>query len=150
MHTTIHWQPGFSIVKADMTASYNLQPVTVKESLAFCLQQHDTSTSHVATVMSRDEHAILAARAAASPLFVLPLHKPPKGFCTLLIQWQPQQALITTLDEYKKLGAKATPHFTMTMYRETADTHGLVLVRGDVLNPQLVSPAEVSRTQTGP
>eukprot|EP00878_Enallax_costatus_P028548 GHUV01030840.1.p1 GENE.GHUV01030840.1~~GHUV01030840.1.p1 ORF type:complete len:142 (+),score=33.30 GHUV01030840.1:263-688(+) len=92
--------------------------------------------------MSRGEHAILSARAAASPLFVLPIHKPPKRFCTLLIQWQPQQALITTLDEYKRQGTNAPPHFTMTLYRETAGTHGLVLVRGDVLNPRVVSPSE--------
>lgn len=96
--------------------------------------------------MSKDEHAIVSARAAASPLFVLPIHKPPTGFCTLLIQWQPKQALVTTLDEYKRQGANAPPHFTMNLYRETAETHGLVLVRGDVLSPQLVSLAEVSAT----
>lgn len=113
--------------------------------LYFCLQHHEISSSHVATAMSKDEHAILTARAAASPLFVLPIHKPPKGFCTLFIQWQPQQALITTLDEYKQLGGNAPPHFTMTLYRECASTHNLVLVRGDVLNPKLVSPAEVRK-----
>jgi hypothetical protein len=42
------------------------------------VQHHEASSSHVATVMGSNEHAVLAARAAASPLFVLPLRKPPK------------------------------------------------------------------------
>lgn len=66
-----------------------------------------------------------------------------QGFCTLLIQWQHQQALITTLEEYKQLGSNATTHFAMTLYTELAASHGLVLVRGDVLNPQLINTPEV-------
>lgn len=66
-----------------------------------------------------------------------------QGFCTLLIQWQQQQALITTLEEYKQLGSAAPTRFSITCYSELASSHGLVLVRGDVLNPKLISTAEV-------
>jgi hypothetical protein len=108
------------------------------------LQHHDASDRHVGIVLSRDEHAVLTARAGASPLFVLPLQK-PRGFCTLMMQWQQQQQqlLVTTLDEFKQHGSAAPPHFVMTLYHELADSHALVLARGDVLNSQLISKAEV-------
>eukprot|EP00775_Hariotina_reticulata_P006216 gene6216-6452_t len=106
------------------------------------LQHHDASNNHVGTVMSQSEHAVLTARAGSSPFFVLPLQKPPKGFCTLMMQWQQQQLLVTTLDEFKQLGSAAPPQFVMTLYNELADSHALVLARGDVLNPKLISKAE--------
>lgn len=109
------------------------------------LQHHDASDSHVGTVISQSEHAVLTARAGSSPFFVLPLQKPPTGFCTLMMQWQQQQLLVTTLDEFKQHGSAAPPHFVMTLYDELADSHGLVLARGDVLNPKLISKAEVWR-----
>ncbi|KAF6264976.1 ATP11 protein-domain-containing protein [Scenedesmus sp. NREL 46B-D3] len=117
-------------------------PLTPVLCVAVCLQHHREVTSHVATVMSSNEHAVLAARAAGSPLFVLPLRKASQGFCSLLIQWQPQQALVTTLAEYRQMGSSAPAHFAMTCYTELASSHGLVLLRGDVLRPELVNTAE--------
>jgi hypothetical protein len=66
-----------------------------------------------------------------------------QGFCSLLIQRQPQQALVTSLEEYKQMGSAAPAHLAMTCYTELASSHGLVLVRGDVLRPELINAAEV-------
>jgi hypothetical protein len=66
-----------------------------------------------------------------------------QGFCSLLIQWQPQQALVTTLEEYRQMGSNAPAHFAMTCYTELAISHQLVLLRGDVLRPELINTAGV-------
>lgn len=66
-----------------------------------------------------------------------------QGFCSLLIQWQPQQALVTTLEQYRQLGSNAPAHLALTCYTELAGSHGLVLLRGDVLYPELINTAEV-------
>lgn len=44
----------------------------------------------------------------------------------------------------RRQGPNALPHFTMTHYTELLDSKGLVLVRGDVIHPQLVSRFEAS------
>jgi hypothetical protein len=67
-----------------------------------------------------------------------------QGFCSLLIQWQPQQALVTTLEEYRQMGSNAPAHFAMTCYTELASSHQLVLLRGDVMRPELINTAEVN------
>lgn len=89
---------------------------------------------------------MLSARAAASPLFVLPLAKPPRAFQTLLLQWQPPgKAMFTTLEAYKQQGPAAPAHLVVRLYDELSASHGLVLARGHVVTPQLISTAEVRR-----
>ncbi|KAF8070907.1 atpaf1 [Scenedesmus sp. PABB004] len=152
--------PHFAVtVYGDLAASHGLallrgdvlspRLVSAAEVEAIWLQHHTESGSHVGSVASRDDAAVLAARAAASPLFLLPLRKPGGGFVTLLGQWQgdpagepAQQALVTTLEEFRSAGAAAAPHFAVTVYGDLAASHGLALLRGDVLSPRLVSAAE--------
>lgn len=52
------------------------------------LQHHagDAGAHRVANVMSAEDYNTFAARARASPLFVLPLAKGPGSFVTLLLQ----------------------------------------------------------------
>lgn len=49
-------------------------------------------------------------------MFVLPLGKPGGGFMTLLINWQGPQALVTTLEEYKRFSGGAPTHMTISHY----------------------------------
>lgn len=112
--------------------------------LSSLMQFHAPSTTHIATVLSKDEHTILCARAAASPLFVMPLSKKPGSFQTLLLQWQPPHRLLfTTLEEFKQWGPQAPPHLTVQLFDDLKESHGLVLARGDLINPQLISAPEV-------
>ena len=48
-------------------------------------------------------------------MFVLPISK-PGGFMTLLLNWQGPVALLTSVEEYKRFGAGAPPHMTITHY----------------------------------
>jgi ATP11 protein len=67
-------QPLADILKLPL-----LQDKTADEIEHIWLAAHADSSSHVASVMSSEEYGVLAARAIASPLFVLPLRKPPSG-----------------------------------------------------------------------
>lgn len=42
-----------------------------------------------------------------------------------------------------RMGSAAQPHMTLTHYSELKESKGIVLVRGDVLSPHIVSTAEV-------
>lgn len=112
--------------------------------MCVCVQFHASSDTHISTVLSKNEHTILCARAAASPLFVLPLSTAPGRFHTLLLQWQPPHRLLfTTLEEFKQWGPQAPPHLTVQLYEELKDSHALVLARGDLLSTQLIGAAQV-------
>ena len=41
------------------------------------------------------------------------------------------------------MGSAAPPHLTLTHYTELKESKGIVLVRGDVLSPHIVSVPEV-------
>ena len=171
------------------------------------LQYHsDDTRQRAGSVMPAEEYRILKFRAAAAPLFVLPLGKGQGRSLSMLLQWQLPHCLITELDHYKqcvsvrtwsspgtkaetphllhfgimplslvflaiildaanqatharlpdfailvcslrmaacRLGADARPHLMVTHYTELEHTKGLVLVRGDVLSPHIVSVPEV-------
>lgn len=78
----------------------------------------------------------LAPRLAKHPLFVLPLAKPteasPFAHLSVLVQAQLPFVALTPLAEYQAKGAAAAPALVATHFTELVDSHGLVLVRGDV------------------
>lgn len=41
--------------------------------------------------------------------------------------------IITGLEDYKARGTQASPYFTVTYYKEFAETKDIVLIRGDVV-----------------
>jgi hypothetical protein len=95
--------------------------------------------------MSAQEHIIFSARAAASPMCVLPLSKgPQRGFQTLLLQASPPRSFaFTTLDAYRQAGPSAPPHFVVRLFDELAESHSLVLLRGELLSRPIINAAEV-------
>lgn len=123
-----------------------LSDKTAEEIEQIWLQFHEEGTAQgagrVADTLGADEYRQLSARARSSPMFVLPLSKPGGGFLTLLLNWQGRVALLTSLDEYRRFGAGAPPHLSVTFYDELADSKGIVLARGDVVNDRVVSVAE--------
>ncbi|KAI8477000.1 MAG: ATP11 protein-domain-containing protein [Monoraphidium minutum] len=119
-----------------------LHDKTADEIEQIWLEFHqDPTQRRVADVMGADEFKIVQARARTSPMFVLPLSK-PGGFVTLLLNCQGHLALLTSVEEYKRFGAGAPPHMTITHYTELLDTKGLVLTRGDVINDAVVTLPE--------
>lgn len=102
----------------------------------------------VGAVLPADEYALFAARARASPTFVLPLAKPGGGLITLVSQVQAPVTLVTTLQEFKAAGAAAPAHAVVTHYPDLVATKGVALVRGDVLGPHVVDAGDVAKILT--
>lgn len=50
--------------------------------------------------------------------------------------------LFTGLEDYKARGTQAAPYFTITYYKEFAETKDIVLVRGDVVFTSKLSDSE--------
>eukprot|EP00245_Coleochaete_scutata_P017247 TRINITY_DN8371_c0_g2_i1.p1 TRINITY_DN8371_c0_g2~~TRINITY_DN8371_c0_g2_i1.p1 ORF type:complete len:202 (+),score=36.64 TRINITY_DN8371_c0_g2_i1:72-608(+) len=102
------------------------------EDLAAMWNDYHTGRGHVSAVMTTPLYKQLKQRADACPLFVLPVRK-EEGFVSLLSQAQMPHMLFTGLEDFKMLGPKASPYFTVTHYTDLADSKGLVLVRGDIV-----------------
>ncbi|EFJ52358.1 hypothetical protein VOLCADRAFT_86712 [Volvox carteri f. nagariensis] len=67
----------------------------------------DAQGCRVGSVLSSQECDTFAARAAESPMFVLPLSK-PAGYETLLVQCQMPYVLVTGLEEFKRSARTVT------------------------------------------
>lgn len=50
--------------------------------------------------------------------------------------------LFTGLEDYKARGTQASPYFTVTFYKEFAETKDLVLIRGDVVFASKLTDSE--------
>lgn len=143
------WQSPPSPTSLDKVVKLETFAGKTKEYIAGTwLKFHeDERLGRVGWVLSTKEYKQLVRNAQESPLFVVPLEK-PEGYVTLVVQWQLQQragqpnlALFTTLDEFRKGSHTAASHLTLTHYTELAKKD-VVLVRGDVSSPKLVNAFE--------
>ena len=101
----------------------------------------DETKGRVGWTLTRSQYKQLKRNANECPLFIIPLEK-PEGYVTLVVQWQSQLALFTTLDEFRASASNADSHLTLTHYTELAAKKGLVLVRGDTSTPKLINAFE--------
>lgn len=72
-----------------------------------------------------------------------------KGYWVLLkdLNWtivavQMPHILFTGLEDYKARGTQAAPYFTVTFYKEFAESKDLVLIRGDIVFTSKLSDNE--------
>lgn len=79
-----------------------------------------------------------------SPMFVLPIFRGPNAFETFTLQCQLPYVLFTSLEEMKRNGSAAAPHFVLTHYSELINSKGIVLVRGDILQPGSLDALQAS------
>ncbi|KXZ46512.1 hypothetical protein GPECTOR_43g949 [Gonium pectorale] len=105
----------------------------------------DEKGGRVGSVLAAEEYCKFVSRAKESPMFVLPLAK-PSGYETLLVQCQLPYVLITGLEEFKRYGEGAPPYLTLTHYPELLDSHGLAVVRGDIIHEKGMNRQEARTT----
>ena len=104
----------------------------------------DPAKNRVATVIPARQYDIFCETAALTPMFVLPVFRGPNSFETFALQCQMPLVLFTSLEEYKRHGAGATPHLVVTHYTELVDSHKIVLVRGDIIQPHGLDSIQVA------
>lgn len=96
----------------------------------------DPKKQRVATSIPKAMYDRFCETGTMTPMFVLPVFRGPNAFETFVMQCQSPLVLFTSLEDFKRHGSDAAPHFVVTHYTELASSHGIVLVRGDIIQPQ--------------
>lgn len=104
----------------------------------------DPAKNRVATVLPAAKYDIFCETAALTPMFVLPVFRGPNAFETFALQCQTPLVLFTSLEEFKQHGSAATPHMVMSHYTELVESHKIVLVRGDIIQPHALDAIQAS------
>ncbi|KAH7522712.1 hypothetical protein FEM48_Zijuj07G0167600 [Ziziphus jujuba var. spinosa] len=73
--------------------------------------------------------------------FVIPLWR-GSGYVTMFLQVQMPQMILTGLEDYKARGTQTSPYFTITYYKEFAETKNPVLIRRDIVLTSKLSNLE--------
>jgi hypothetical protein len=84
----------------------------------------------------KDQYSLLKLRAQQCPMFVLPVVR-PKGYITMVTQWQDRFCLITSLEEFQKRRSFSFPHVAVQFFTELMDSKSLVLSRTELFSPDL-------------
>ncbi|XP_028101712.1 uncharacterized protein LOC114301020 isoform X1 [Camellia sinensis] len=96
---------------------------------------------HIGTSMKAKLYHLLEHRAATCRYFVIPLWR-GSGYTTMFAQVQMPHMLFTGLEDYKARGTQAAPYFTVSYHTEFAESHDLVLARGDIVFTSKLSDIE--------
>lgn len=102
------------------------------EDIASIWDDYHLGRGHIGASMKAKLFHLLEQRAADCRYFVIPLWR-GSGYTTMFVQVQMPHMLITGLEDYKARGTQASPYFTITYYKEFAETKDIVLIRGDVV-----------------
>ncbi|KAL1918390.1 uncharacterized protein VTP21DRAFT_3050 [Calcarisporiella thermophila] len=90
------------------------------------------------SVIPAETYETLYSRSKQYPMFLLPLPQ-DQGIEFYLLQFQYHQCSFTSLIEYKTHGENARPHLTLTHYTELMKSKGIVLMRGEINEPRILS-----------
>lgn len=104
-------------------------------------KQFENRKDVVTSVMSSQEYDRVRNNAKRSPMFVLPVEVEGRGNYNCILQFiDAKSALFTSVDSCKVNGIRsAPPYFILTAFDELVAKRGIVLVRGDIVNPRDVS-----------
>eukprot|EP00051_Salpingoeca_urceolata_P022560 m.371654 g.371654 ORF g.371654 m.371654 type:complete len:335 (-) comp19991_c0_seq44:8758-9762(-) len=119
-------QPSLdSILKLDLAAK--LSP----EELLKVWQQYHIDKDCLVAGVDAEAYAAQEARTKESPLFVVPLPR-EEGYEFQFLEFKGDYGAFTPLLEYKTHQENARAVLTLTFYTELKDSHGLVLMRGEI------------------
>ncbi|XP_015873800.3 uncharacterized protein LOC107410834 [Ziziphus jujuba] len=111
------------------------------EDLASIWDDYHLGRGHIGATMKANLYNLLEQRAASCRYFVIPLWR-GSGYVTIFLQVQMPHMILTGLEDYKARGTQASPYFTITYYKEFAETKNLVLIRGDIVFTSKLSDSE--------
>ncbi|KAM6550491.1 hypothetical protein CsatB_000299 [Cannabis sativa] len=111
------------------------------EEIASIWDDYHLGRGHIGASMKAKLYHLLEQRAANCRYFVIPVWR-GSGYTTMFVQVQMPHIIFTGLEDYKARGTQAAPYFTITYYKEFAETKDLVLIRGDVVFTSKLSDSE--------
>ncbi|KAF5764905.1 hypothetical protein HanRHA438_Chr15g0709741 [Helianthus annuus] len=143
-HTFSSFASGFSPLKhkpleslIDIERAKHQTP----EDLAQIWDDFHLGRGHIGASMKTKLYHLMEQRAADCRYFVLPVWK-GSGYTTMFMQVQMPHILFTGLEDYKARGTQAAPYFTVSHYKEFAETKDLVLIRGDIVFASKLTDSE--------
>ncbi|MED6155184.1 hypothetical protein PIB30_002913 [Stylosanthes scabra] len=111
------------------------------DDIASIWDDYHLGRGHIGASMNAKLYNLLEHRASECRYFVIPVWR-GSGYTTMFVQVQMPHFLFTGLEDYKARGTQAAPYFTVTFYKEFAETKDLVLIRGDVVFTSKLTDSE--------
>ncbi|KAK4759283.1 hypothetical protein SAY87_022414 [Trapa incisa] len=111
------------------------------EDIASAWDDYHLGRGHIGATVKAKLFHLLENRAIDCRYFVIPLWR-GSGYTTMFVQVQMPHILFTGLEDYKARGTQAAPYFTVTFYKEFAESKDLVLIRGDIVFTSKLSDNE--------
>lgn len=92
-------------------------------------EYHEAKAGKLGVKLEPEVYRALEQRSNRCPLFVMPLHKSPSRFRTLVMQIKMPYVSFTAIDEFRELQEAAAPVLVAAHYPELVDLKGLALVQ---------------------
>ena len=99
-------------------------------------EYHDSKEDVIGASWTTNDYESFLKTGKSASMFVFPVERSDGNF-VMLSQVQEKHCILTMLDEYRLNPANAQPWLALTFYDDLAEDKDVVLVRGDVLIPQL-------------
>lgn len=107
---------------------------TAEEVSSLWTDYHADKEDTIGFCCNGNEAKFIIERAAGHAFFIQPIFR-EDGFFNLVSQFQnPRHFLLCLLDDYQQNPSSANPLLTVSVFDDLHDSHGLGLLRGDVIN----------------
>jgi len=105
-------------------------------------EYHEGKNGKIGFTVDPNAYARFRDRSTTCPMFVMPLHKSPSQFLTLVAQTKMPFASFTAIDDLRKLQEAATPMLAAAHYPELLESKKLALMQGTHVHAGIAGTAE--------
>lgn len=103
---------------------------------------HEGKSGRIGLKVEPEAYRLLEKRSEQCPIFVMPIHKSPGRFLSLVMQAKLPYVSFTAIDDFRKLQEAATPMMVAAHYPELIDSKGLALVQAAHVDATTAGAAE--------
>ena len=105
-------------------------------------EYHQETTGKIGFTMDPNVYARFRDRSTTCPMFVVPLHKSPRQFLTLVAQTTSPYVSFTAIDDFRKLQEAATPMLAAAHSPELVESKELALLQAPFVHAASPGAAE--------
>jgi ATP synthase F1 complex assembly factor 1 len=105
-------------------------------------EYHEGKSGRIGARVHPDTYGAFRDRSTSCPMFVIPLHKSPSKFLTLVVQAKMPYASFTAIDDFRKLQEAAPPMMVAAHYPELVESKDMVLVQAAHVDADTAGAAE--------
>ena len=105
-------------------------------------EYHTGKDGKIGVTVHPNVYARFRDRSTTCPMFVMPLHKSPSQYLTLVAQTNMPYSSFTAIDDFRKMQEAATPMLAAAHYPELVDSKNLALVQATYVDAGAAGAAE--------